>query len=555
MPKRGVIPNVSNVGSPGDKSTRFGSLAAALILVLLAAPFARSLDTETIGSAALGPASGVPAGQTLRVTSGQALVKLSTGATTAQLDAGLAALGAARGADLGGGWHLVLLAPGQSVASALPSLRALPGVAAADPSRVYSANRTPNDPLVNSQYALAQVAAFAAWEYGTGSSSRTTVAVIDTGVDVTHPDLAAKFVNTTSVSFDPNTGAPGAHGAPACNHATRVAGVAAASADNGVQIAGMSWGGQIVSLKVFTNASCVNVNCSDAGCLTNDPGIIAAINAAVAMQNTAAVGKVIINMSLGGGGACPAAVQTAITNAVLAGVPVVVAAGNDGGPVNNPGNCAGAIPVGATDSNNNVASFSSRGAELASNGLVAPGVAVLTTDQGGGTASATGTSFSAPMVSGLASLILSAKPAFTVAQVSAAIRGGADSIGVASYGAASTGAQGATSGAGRMDAFRSMRLAVKGTLAGFDGEQKPIAFPNPFKPSETGTVNFAIPPSLQGGQLTIKIYTLDGTFVRTVNGLAWDGKNAEGGPVASGTYVFAVTTSAGTGRGRVAVLR
>ena len=532
------------------------SVALAALLAALAGASARALDTETIGQASLGPASGVPAGGTLRVTSGQALVKLSTptAAAAAALDASLAGLGASRGADLGGGWHLVLLAPGQGVAAALPALRALPGVSAADPSRVYSASRTPNDPMQSTQYALQAVSAFGAWEYETGASTRVTVAVVDTGIDGTHPDLSAKLANTTSQQFDPNTGAQSLNNppTPACNHATRVAGVAAASTDNGLQVAGMSWGAQLVSLKVFTNASCPSIGCGDAGCLTNDPGIIAALNHAATLQNTPAAGKVVVNMSLGGAGACPAAVQTAITNAVAAGVVVVVAAGNDGGAVNNPGNCAGAIPVGATDTNNNVAAFSSRGTELANNGLVAPGVGVLTTDQGGGTASATGTSFSAPMVAGAAALVRSARPAFTPAQVSAALRGGAEGIGVSALGAAPSGA---VSGAGRLNAYRTLRIAVNGSLAGFDGEQKPIAFPNPFRPGQTGNVNFAIPPSLQGASAKIKVYTLDGTLVRELTGLSWNGKNAEGTDVASGTYIFVVTTSAGTGRGRFAVLR
>lgn len=529
---------------------RLSALALAAALAAGAVP-ARALETETVGAAALGPSAGLPPGQTLLVTSGQALVRFSTGTIPAALDSALSALGATRGGDIGGGWHLIHLARGQTVSSALPMLRALPGIASADPSRVYSALRTPSDPLVNSQYALSQVSAFAGWDYEVGTSCRTTIAVIDTGIDGTHADLSGKLTNTLSKAFTPDgvaTQSANNPPTPACNHATRVAGVAAASTDNGSQVAGMSWGSQLLSLKVF--APCGDINCG--GCLTNDVAISSAVYHAISLQNTAAVGKVVINMSLGGAGPCSSPVQTAITNAVAAGIPVVVAAGNDGGAVNNPGNCAGAIPVGATDVNNSIASFSSRGAELASNGLVAPGVGVLTTDQGGGTASATGTSFSAPMVSGLAALILSAKPAFTVAQVSAALRGGADSIGVAGYGVAGSGTSGNTAGAGRMDAFRSMRLAVKGTLAGFDGEAQPIAFPNPFR---SGNVSFAVPPALQGSGLSIKIYALDGTPVRTLSGQSWDGKNTEGNYVASGTYVFIVKTSAGTGRGRVSVLR
>jgi subtilisin family serine protease len=533
--------------------------ASALLLALLAGP-ASAFQTETIGSSSYGPASGMPPGQVMTVVSGQALVHLSSGASVAPFDAALAALGASRGAALGGGWHLIDLAPGQAVSAALPMLRTLPGVASADPSRVYTASRTPNDPLVSSQFALSQVSAFAGWEYETGSTSRVTIAVIDTGIDGTHPDLIAKLANPSDMSFLGGVTAANDPPTPACNHATRVAGVAAASADNGSQVAGMSWGAQLLSLKVFANGNCPSVNCADGTCLATDPDIVLAINHAVTLQNTAPVGKVIINMSLGGSGACPGAgiIQTAITNAVNAGIPVIVAAGNDGGAVNNPGNCAGVIPVGATDSNNNVAAFSSRGPELAANGLVAPGVSVLTTDEGGGTASASGTSFSAPMVSGLAALILSAKPAYSTAgtpELKAALRGGADSIGVAGLGVADAGTFGNTTGAGRMDAYRTMRLVIKGTLAGFDGEQKPIAFPNPFKPSQSGAISFAIPPSLQGGQMSIKIYTIDGTFLKTVTGLSWDGKNAEGGLVASGTYLFVVTTSAGTGRGRFAVLR
>jgi len=149
------------------------------------------------------------------------------------------------------------------------------------------------------------------------------------------------------------------------------------------------------------------------------------------------------------------------------------------------------------------------------------------------------------MGAGLAALILSAKPTLTPLQVQTLMRAGAESIGQPST----------AQGAGLMNVFRSLKLAETGTLANFDGDQKPIAFPNPFRLSQTPNVNFSFPPSLQGSNVDIKIYTLQGGIVRDLSEPLWDGKNDSGNLVASGSYVFVVTTSAGSARGRMAVIR
>ncbi len=525
---------------------RSRSVAAALLLapLFLSVP-ARAIRIETLGTRA---ADGTA--HSIEVTSGQAFLKLKPGVDPASLDTALAALGATRVKDFDTGLWLVGWSGGQTVAAQLAALGALPGVALVDASHVYHLHRVPNDPLVNSQYQLSAVDAFGAWEYEVGNSSRVTIAIVDAGIDgTTQPDLDPKLANTTSMIFDQGTGVGSLNNPPnpACNHATHVAGVAAAVSDNGSLVAGMSWGAQLVSYKVFVDAQC-NLDCSDnaaPGCVANDPAIVGAISEAKSHNGTPGYGRVVINMSLGGSGNCSAAVQTAVTNAISSGAVVVAAAGNDGGAVNQPGNCAGVIVMGATDINNNVASFSSRGSQLASNGLVAPGVQVLTTDVGGGSVGASGTSFSSPMGAGLAALVLSAKPTSTPAQVQTLMRGGAVDIGQPS----------STQGAGLMNAYRTMRLTVKGTLAGFDGEQKPIAFPNPFRLSQSPNVSFSIPSGLGAGGLDIKIYTVDGGFIRELTAPVWDGKNANGNTVASGTYVFVVKTSNGSSRGRMAVIR
>lgn len=520
--------------------------ALALLALLLSAP-ARALKTETMGMT-------LAAGgrQIVTVASGQASVKFAPGTSSAQIDAALAAAGAARAGDLVDGWITVGWTDGAPVPVKLVSLKAMAGVLFAESSRAYRALRTPNDALFNAQYALAAVNAPAGWEYEVGNSSRVTIVVIDSGIDGTHPDLSAKML--PSFVFDEGSGAASADGpTPVCNHATHVAGVAAAATNNGTQVAGVSWGANLASFRVFATGSCT-LDCSDAAgtgsCSASDPAVVGALTKAVALENDGTYGLIVANMSLGGAGPCSLAVQAAVTNAVNHGVVVLAAAGNDGGAINSPGNCAGVIPMGATDNTNQIASFSSRGPELAASGLVAPGVSVLTTDLGGGTAGATGTSFSTPMGAGLAALILSAKPpttpnAASAANVQALMRGGAQDLGLAST----------VQGAGLMNVYRSLRLTEKGTVAGFDGDQKPIAFPNPFRVSQSPNVSFSFPASLHGIGTDIKIYSLDGQFVRDLAQPLWDGKNASGNLVASGTYVFVVTTSKGSARGRMAVIR
>lgn len=537
-------------------------LAAALLLSL--APAARAMKTEIMtlpgGVGVSAGAGGAPL--TLEVVSEQAMIRISTPSVLTAL----AAAGYPTLADFAYiQWALVGLPAGSPVAAGIAFLKTQPGVLDASPNRVLVPLRVPNDPQINSQIALSQIDAQGGWDFEVGTSCRATVVIVDTGIEGSHPDLSAQIVNSAP-AVSQYCQADGAVAcvatpvpAPACNHATRVAGVAAASTDNSAGVAGLSWGAKLLSIKVFDNGTCNPAGDCPAGCGTSDAALVRAVDFARGIQNTAQAGKVVVNMSVGCSpgspgclAACDGGLQASLNAAAALGIVTTISAGNSGGPVNNPAICAGVvggtgiIPVGSVNSLNNLSSFSSRGTELAANGVVAPGESILTTTIGGSyTGGATGTSFSAPHVAGLAALVLSANPALSAPQVQNAIRAGADNIGLSST----------LQGAGRINVFKTMRIATRGSLAGFDGEVKPIAFPNPFRPDQNGVISFALPPSLQGSRLGIKIYTLDGVFVREINTLTWNGKNTEGGAVASGTYIFVVTTSAGTGRGRLSVLR
>lgn len=520
-------------------------MKAAAIILLLFAGQAAAFDVETMHR----PQS---LGGPLEVTAGEALVRFDPALPPASQDSLLHSAGLQRLKDLPfGGWTVVKLPPGLSVASGLDSLRAKAGVLAAEPNRVYRPVKASNDPSASSQYHLSRINAFGSWEYEVGDSSSVTIVIVDTGIQGDHPDLQSKIIAGVNRFFDPNSqGASSAANPPtdACGHGTAVAGTAAAATNNGVGVAGVTWGARLVSLKVF----------EDTNCLTNDVAVAAAINyTTTTLRNVAGVGRIIVNMSLGGSGACSTLLGPVTADAVNNyNIPFTVAAGNSGGGVLTPANCPAVIPVGATDQSDNVAGFSCRGPELASQGVVAPGVGILTTALGSGYASVNGTSFSAPITAGIIALVFAKKPLTTAAEAKTIIRGSAEGIGIAGLsGAQYFKTQGNLSGAGRVNSFLAMRLAVEGTLATFEGKKRAIAFPNPFRPAVTGTVSITVPDDLAGTNPEIKIYTVDGALVRELPGQTWDGRNDAGKPVASGTYVFLVKTGKGKTTGKVTLIR
>lgn len=522
-----------------------GFLLLAGLLSALPPGAVHSLRTESY----FAPSGG---GRRLEVVSASAIVQFRAGASTAAAAAELGSAGfPVENYSPQLGMAAVRLPEGMSVAAGLAALRSLPAVAAAGPNRAFKPSLVPDDTLLPAQYALSTIQAFGAWEYETGSSSRATVAVIDTGIDGTHPELSGKLAGT-SWRFNPSNGASlGADApTPACNHATRAAGVAAAAAGNAAGVAGVSWGAKLISLKVFAVADC-NDAFDNFSCQTSEWAIAAAINYVAAQHNSSALGKVVVNMSLGASGSCsdsaPVPLQTAVTNAVAAGVLLFAASGNSAASyMDSPANCTGVTAVGATDATDTLAYFSNTDPAMASKGVTAPGVEVYTTDMGGGYASATGTSFSSPMTAGLAALLWSASPASTADQVKNFIFDSADDLGPAG--------PDKEYGRGRINALKAMRLARNETRA-FRGENKAVAYPNPFRPAAHRMVTFSVPSSIIGANAEVKVYTQEGELVRKITGLAWDGTNAAGAPAASGVYLFRVKTDKDAANGKFALLR
>ena len=536
------------------KKTLFSRIcvpAVFLLVFCVGAAFALKVEYLSAAAPSAAPAAGGGARPGREVASGRALVKFSSGLSSSSKKDLLGAAGFELVRELDfTGWSVVRLPEGMSVASSLPALKALTGVLAAEPSGVYRVKKIPNDSFLVNQYGLTKTDAFRAWGFETGFSTHVTVAVIDTGIDGSHPDLLTKL-SGVSRFFDPvNSGSrtPDNPPTPACAHATEVAGVAAAATDNGIGVAGMSWGAGLLSLKVFNDADCF-ADCSGGSCGTEDGAIVDAIEYAVSQQNSPATGKIVINMSLGQMWPCSGIMQAAVDKAVANGVVLVAAAGNDSSSVESPANCTGVISVGATDINDSIALFSSIGPEMTTQGVTAPGKDIYTTAPGAAYSFVSGTSFASPLVAGLAALIISTRPALSASQVGDIIRTSADDLLPAG--------PDPVYGFGRVNAYKALLSAVNGDFTAFTPpapKKKAYAYPNPFRPG-SGLLSFIVPDDISGSGLEIGIYTSEGERIKTLSNQTWDGKNNAGQKTASGVYLFFVETDKGSAMGKFALLR
>lgn len=270
----------------------------------------------------------------------------------------------------------------------------------AEPNYTYKATFTPNDPyFASNQYAPQKVGAQSAWDVTQGSSS-VKIAIVDTGVDYNHPDLAGKVVKGADYVDDDNDPMD------LNQHGTHCAGIAAAATNNSKGIAGMA-----------PNASILAVRVLDA----NGSGSLADV--ASGIRYAADQGAKVISLSLGGPSSATT-LQDAVNYAAGKGSVVVAAAGNESTSAPSyPGYYSAAIAVAATDRNDALASFSNYGSWV---DVAAPGVSILSTVPGGGYANLSGTSMATPLVAGVAGLL--ASQGKSASQIRAAIENTADKI-------------------------------------------------------------------------------------------------------------------------------
>jgi subtilisin family serine protease len=309
---------------------------------------------------------------------------------------------------------------------------------------------TPNDPDFASEWHLSKIQAAAAWDLTRGAG--ITVAVLDSGVDPTHPDLISKlvpgwnFVNSNSDTHD------------VLGHGTAVAGTIAAATNNSTGVAGVAWSSPIMPLVVLNSSNYANYS-----------------DVANAITYAADHGVRIINISLGGSSAS-ATLQNAVDYAWSKGAVVFAAASNNGNStLYYPAACNNVVAVSATTQTDTLTSFSNYGSWIT---LSAPGDVILTTVNGGGYGSWYGTSFASPVAAGVGALVLSKNPSLSPSSLVSILKQTADDLGSPGFDQ--------YFGWGRVNAYKAVSAAGGSTNTGGGTPPPPPATFSPIRVNAGG---------------------------------------------------------------------
>lgn len=390
--------------------------------------------------------------------------------------------------------------PGANPREAAAAYAAHPGVVYAQPNHLFRPHQVPNDPQYGSQTALSIIRWQNLWE-GLGPKRQEVVlAIIDSGVDHTHQDLAQNiWINSAEAGGRPGvdddgngyiddirgwdfSDAPDLPGrgdyltpdndpADESGHGTHVAGIAGGVANNSVGIAGVAPDVRLMALRA-------GVTLQSGGTFLEEDDLAAAI--LYAADN----GAHVANLSWGASERA-FLIEDALRYAAHSGLILVASSGNSGASgVAYPAANDETIAVSATDRSDRIAGFSSRGVPL---DLAAPGVNILSTRPGNAYSRRSGTSFSAPFVSGLAALLLSRRPGLTPEQVRSGLAGATADLGPPGWDD--------DFGAGRIDA-----AALLSTLA--QPQTPPTVRIRTPRTGQTAETEFEITAQVSGSRLT-----------------------------------------------------
>ncbi|MEX1049699.1 MAG: S8 family serine peptidase [Akkermansiaceae bacterium] len=425
----------------------------------------------------------------------QILVKPKPSMSEAALHALLSAKGARQHSTIPALDVRVVRVPAKAAEQLINALKRNKDVEYVEPDHVATAIGVANDPYFTggNQWYLSKIEAPAAWETSVGSSS-VIVAVVDSGVSGSHPDIAGKvlqgydFVNNDTDASDDN------------GHGTAVAGITAASSNNSLGMASVSWNSAILPVKVLG---------------ANGSGSYSGM--ANGITWAADNGARIINLSLGGTSSSRT-LQNAVNYAWNRNIILVAAAGNNGNSTAfYPAACNNVVAVSATDSSDRRPSWSNYGSYV---DIAAPGVSVLTLQNSSSYAYWNGTSFSSPVAAGVVALMAAANSGLSNAAVVDALLKNSDDIGAAGYDV--------YYGHGRVNARRAV-AAVTTSVPG-DTTAPSVAITSPADGATlAGTLNVSLSASDNVGVTKVELYiggVLHGQSTSATASFSWNTTNS-----------------------------
>ena len=315
---------------------------------------------------------------------GQVVVKLKDGYST-QAVSGMQRIQSISGMT---GTGVYATQDGESVHEAVQRLQRTPGVEIAEPNYIYRAFATTNDPMLSQLWGHTKVGAQTAWDQSQGKD--VLVAVVDTGVDYNHPDLQGKIIKGPDLANNDNDPMDDQ------GHGTHVAGTIAATANNGVGIAGIAYNSKVLAIKVLGGDGS-----GDTSKIAN--GILKA----------AEMGAKVINLSLGGPQSS-SVLKSAVDKATAQGALVVVASGNEStSSPSYPAAYPNALSVGSTTTSDAKSNFSNYGSTV---DIAAPGSDILSTTEKT-YKKLSGTSMASPHVAAGAAVLLGKNSSLTNTQL------------------------------------------------------------------------------------------------------------------------------------------
>ena len=364
----------------------------------------------------------------------------------------------------------VLQVPATNRDRVLAALKHNPNIEFAELNALAAPTATTNDPYVvnNYEWHLLKLQAFQAWDISVGTNA--VVAICDSGVDPTQPDLVGKLLPGYNV-YANNTDTSDQFG-----HGTDVAGAAAAQGNNGIGVAGVAWNALILPVKI-----------SDASGSSTYSAMANALTYAVDH------GARVINISYCGGSSS-STLQSAADYVWNHNGVIFAAAGNTGTSAPQyPAACKSVVAVSATGYDDDFQTWSSYGSDIS---ISAPGIGIWTTKNDGTYGAISGTSLASPVAAGCGALLLGYNPQLTNSRVVQLLESNADDLGAAGYDI--------YFGYGRVNAYRALLAAGAPSL---DNTPPVTSIASPASGSiVSGSVNVQVSASDNVGVTKIELY-------------------------------------------------